>query len=199
MTSPIVIGVDEAGRGALAGPVVAAAVILPKRFDRTLVNDSKQLTLKQREERYIYIQKKASFIGIATIEPEEIDRINILRASLKAMAICISKYKKSPTHIKIDGNKNPYDYGQPLHFDPRPIIETIIKGDQKIAEISAASIIAKVTRDHIMDIYHKTYPHYQFHIHKGYGTALHYDMLFKHGPACIHRKSFNLSKQTTLF
>jgi ribonuclease HII len=188
---PLIAGVDEAGRGCLAGPVVAAAVILSSSFDKSLLKDSKQLTAVKRKAIYDNLVNSSSNIGIGIISSEQIDSINILNATYKAMEASVAELTLQPESILIDGNQVPP--GLLKNGD------AIIKGDQKIPEISAASIIAKVTRDRLMIEYHKQFPEYEFDKHNGYGTELHYDMVFKYGPCPIHRKSFNLTKQQTLF
>ena len=186
-----IAGVDEAGRGCLAGPVVAAAVILSPEFKQSLLNDSKKLTPEKREEAFSALYASPSIISVGIISPEEIDHLNILNATLKAMIQSVQKLTTQPTQVLIDGNKVP-----PALSD---IGEAIVKGDQKIPEISAASIIAKVTRDRLMEDLHTRLPHYGFNIHKGYATEYHYEQLFKYGPSTSHRRSFNLSKQQSLF
>lgn len=190
----LIAGVDEAGRGALAGPVVAAAVILPKGIENFGLRDSKKLTPARRETLFLEIEKRAVSVGIGVIEPEEIDRINILRATLKAMETALSLLNPSPGYILIDGN-------QPVKS--RIPQETIVKGDDRSISIAAASIIAKVTRDRLMTMLHETYPQYDFPGHKGYGTEEHRDAIKKYGPSPIHRKSFVLKpkshKQLSIF
>ena len=177
----IVCGVDEAGRGPLAGPVYAAAVILPKGYIIEGVNDSKKLSEKKREELFekIKAESLAFSIGIATAE--EIDEINILQATFLAMKRAVEGLQICPDYAMIDGNRKP-NISVPC--------ETIIKGDGKSASIACASILAKVSRDRYMLEMAEKYPEYQFEKHKGYGTKLHYEMLDKFGPCDIHRKTF---------
>lgn len=187
----LIAGVDEAGRGALAGPVVAAAVILTPDCDHQLFKDSKQLSPKKRACLYAYLLNSKAYISIGVKSHKTIDRLNILSASLLAMKEAILCLPIKPDKVLIDGNKTP-----PLHNYQ---LTAIVKGDQLHSQISAASIIAKVTRDTIMQNCHSKFTHYQFDINKGYGTAKHYTQLFTHGPSSIHRKTFNLNKQQTLF
>ncbi len=182
----LVAGVDEVGRGSLAGAVVAAAVILtPERWIDGLA-DSKALSEKRRNELDVEIRKNALAWSIARAEVEEIDRINILQASLLAMKRAVEALEIQPEHLKIDGNQK----------IPMPIsMETIIKGDAKVASISAASIIAKVARDKEMLELDRKYPEYGFARHKGYPTKAHRDALQKYGALCCHRKSFKPVKE----
>ena len=177
----LVCGVDEAGRGPLAGPVCAAAVILPKGHIIEGVNDSKKLTEKKREELYDVIKNEAFAYSIAFADEKEIDDINILQATYLAMKRAVEGLNAKCDYALIDGNRMP-----PLEIDG----ETVIKGDAKSASIAAASILAKVTRDRLMLEYAEKYPEYQFEKHKGYGTKLHYEMLDKFGPSEIHRQTF---------
>ena len=175
----IIAGVDEAGRGPLAGPVVAAAVILNKDMDLEDIDDSKKILAKKRAELFPKIQSMAH--GIAVIDQEIIDEINILQAARLAMKQAVEKLIISPDILLIDGNQK-IDY---------PIEQwTIIKGDAKSSSIAAASILAKVTRDHIMEDYHREYPQYEFTRHKGYGTQRHRELIATYGPCPIHRKTF---------
>ena len=167
-----IAGCDEAGRGCLLGPVVAGAVILPKDFKCDLINDSKQLTEKQREEAYQIIKDNAIAWAVAEVSAEEIDQINILNASKKAMMLALEKLNHKVDMILTDAVKLPTD----LPF------EAIIKGDAKAMCIAAASIMAKVTRDHICYELDKLYPDYKIAQHKGYGTKAHMDVLKKFGP-----------------
>ncbi len=190
----LVAGVDEAGRGSLAGPVVAAAVIFPKGTENFGLRDSKKLTPARREALFGEIEQRAVSVAIGVVEPEEIDRINILRATLKAMGMALSLLNPSPDYILVDGN-------QPVKSDiPQ---ETIVKGDDRSMSIAAASIIAKVTRDRLMTMLHENYPQYNFPGHKGYGTEEHRDAIKKYGSSPIHRKSFVLKpkshKQFSIF
>ena len=167
-----IAGCDEAGRGCLLGPVVAGAVILPKNFKCDLINDSKQLTEKQREEAYQIIKENAIAWAVAEVSAEEIDQINILNASRKAMQLALAKLDHQYDMILTDAVKMKVD----LPF------EAIIHGDAKAMCIAAASIMAKVTRDHICYELDKKYPEYQISKHKGYGTKLHMELLKKYGP-----------------
>ena len=167
-----IVGCDEAGRGCLLGPVVAGAVILPKNFKCDLINDSKQLTEKQREEAYQIIKDNAISWAVAEVSPEEIDEINILNASKKAMMLALAKLDHDYDMILTDAVKLPTD---------KPF-EAIIKGDAKAMCIAAASIMAKVTRDHICYELDKKYPQYEIAKHKGYGTKLHLEKLREYGP-----------------
>lgn len=176
-----IAGIDEAGRGPLAGPVVAAAVILPPDQDIEGVFDSKQLTPEQRDVCFERIESVALHIGVGIVGHREIDRINILQATYKAMRLAVSKLGMRPDLCLIDGS--------PIRrFGYRH--ECIVEGDCKSISIAAASIIAKVTRDRIMCEYDKKYPKYGFANHKGYSTPEHRECLMKHGACAIHRKSF---------
>lgn len=177
----IVCGVDEAGRGPLAGPVCAAAVILPKGHIIEGVNDSKKLTEKKREMLFDKIIDEALDYSIAIATPEEIDEINILQATFLAMNRAVVGLKTEPDFVMVDGNREP-----PISYP----VQTIVKGDGKSMSIAAASILAKVTRDRYMVEIAEKYPQYQFEKHKGYGTKLHYQMLDEHGPCEIHRQTF---------
>ena len=178
-----VAGVDEAGRGPLAGPVVAAAVILPEEFSSNQLNDSKKLSSSKREKIYNELMNVDSKVisAFAVIDEVVIDKINILRATHMAMAQASSTLSIEPSFVIIDG--------MPIKDFPFNN-ESIIKGDSKSLSIAAASVIAKVERDRIMLNYSKEYPEYKFEKHKGYGTKLHLDALKKFGPCKIHRKSF---------
>jgi len=178
-----IAGVDEAGRGALAGPVVAAAALLPKGNIIPGLKESKQLTELKREKFYDEILSQALTTGVGIVSNEEIDRSNILKATLKAMAQAVSSLKFKPDYVLIDGN------AAPSISIPH---QTIIKGDQKSASIAAASIIAKVTRDRMMYRYHESYPQYGFDRHKGYGTRQHLAAISQFGACEIHRHSFKL-------
>ncbi|MEI2740731.1 MAG: ribonuclease HII [Chitinophagaceae bacterium] len=177
-------GCDEAGRGCLAGPVFAAAVILPKDFHHPLLNDSKQVTEKNRSELRIIIEASAISFGVASIDNDEIDRINILKASFKAMHIALGKLKKKPQLLLIDGNR----------FVPYKKIphRCIIKGDATFASIAAASILAKTYRDEYMMTLYEEFPHYAWDNNKGYGTATHRAAIEKYGQCKYHRKTFRL-------
>lgn len=188
-----VAGVDEVGRGSLAGPVVAAAVLLPRNSNLFAgVDDSKKLTPQKREECYQVIIEHALAIGVGMVEAPDIDRMNIGRASLKAMRLAVEAMKRNPDFLLIDGNQ----VIPALSLNQKPII----KGDAKSLSIAAASIIAKVTRDHLMEKLARVYPSYRFDIHKGYGTAKHLEELRNFGPTPIHRLSFGAIKNYfTLF
>lgn len=183
-------GVDEAGRGALAGPVVAAAVVFTDKTDVTLFSDSKMLSEKKRELLYDVIMQTCD-VGISSLSAKTVDKYNIFQSTMKAMSFSVKNLPCVPDKVLVDGNKVP----QLGDIE----VEAIVKGDQKIPEISAASIIAKVTRDRIMVACQEAYSDYGFDIHKGYGTKQHYDAVFEHGPCVLHRRSFNLSRQETLF
>ena len=177
----LVCGVDEAGRGPLAGPVCAAAVILPPELAIPGLNDSKKLTDKKRRELYDVITAEAVSYGIAFASEKEIDEINILQATFLAMARAMEKLTPQPELALIDGNRAK-DFGLP--------VRTIVKGDSLSASIAAASILAKVTRDQLMEQYDEAYPQYGFAVHKGYGTKRHYEALREFGPSPIHRMTF---------
>jgi ribonuclease HII len=179
-------GCDEAGRGCLAGPVFAAAVILPKRFSHPLLNDSKQLTEAERDELRPIIEKKAVAWAVGIVDHEEIDRINILKASFKAMHLAIDQLQTRPGLLLIDGNRfTPY-FGV-LH-------QCIIQGDGKYASIAAASVLAKTHRDEFMQSLHIEHPHYGWEQNKGYGTAFHRKQIKEHGLSPYHRKTFRWNK-----
>lgn len=177
----VICGVDEAGRGPLAGPVVAAAVVMPQGLIIDGVNDSKKLTAKKREKLFDIICEKAVFYNIACASVEEIEKINILNATFLAMQRAVSGIEKEPDIVLVDGNRLPnWSYNS----------EAIIKGDSISHSIACASILAKVKRDRIMLEESKKYSQYLFEKHKGYGTKLHYEMIYKYGISPIHRKSF---------
>ena len=177
----VICGVDEAGRGPLAGPVCAAAVILPLHLEIPGLNDSKKLTDKKRRELFPIICEKALAYGIAFADEKEIDEINILQATFLAMKRAVEKLSVKPDHILVDGNKVP-DFGISAQY--------VVKGDSLSASIAAASVLAKVTRDDLMLELAEKYPEYSFEIHKGYGTKAHYAALTEHGPSAVHRLSF---------
>lgn len=177
-------GCDEAGRGCLAGPVFAAAVILPKDFYHPLLNDSKQLSEAQREELRPCIEQNAIAWAVAQIEPQEIDRINILKASFKAMHGAIDQLRVRPELLLIDGNRFIPYLGLP-HV-------CMVKGDAHFASIAAASVLAKTYRDDYMMELHKQLPHYGWDQNKGYATRQHQQALEAHGPSLFHRRSFRL-------
>jgi ribonuclease HII len=184
-----VAGIDEAGRGPLAGPVVAAVVILPGNFRSGSLNDSKKLSPDVRDRLFEELTSRAEIHwAIAIVENEEIDRLNILRATHEAMRRAVAQLTEPPDHVLIDG----------LEVRPFPIAQTaLVGGDALSLSIAAASIIAKVTRDRLMIAMDARYPQYGFAAHKGYGTAQHLANLRAHGPCPIHRKSFEPVLQTT--
>ena len=176
-----VCGVDEAGRGPLAGPVCAAAVILPPEIEIPGLNDSKKLTDKRRRALYDVIIENAVSYGIAMVHEKEIDEINILQATFNAMEQAILQLSVKPAMALIDGNRE----------RPFPVpVQTVVKGDSLSANIAAASILAKVTRDRYMEEMAEKYPQYGFEVHKGYGTKAHYAALTEHGMSPIHRRTF---------
>ena len=177
----MICGVDEAGRGPLAGPVCAAAVILPKGLELPGLNDSKKLTDKKRRELFPIIKEQAIAYGIGLASHEEIDGINILQATYLAMERAIAQLEGKADFALIDGNRAK-DFGLP--------VRTVVKGDSLSASIAAASILAKVTRDDIMMEMADKYPEYGFDVHKGYGTKAHYEALRAHGHSPIHRMTF---------
>jgi ribonuclease HII len=181
-----IAGCDEAGRGPLAGPVVAAAVILPDRYTHSGIKDSKQLTPLKREHMFAVIERDALSIGIGIVEPAMIDAINILMASLMAMGKAVSALVPPPDYLLIDGTHR-------IQHVPIPQ-EPIIRGDSLSISIAAASIIAKVSRDRIMSEYHEHYPQYNFIQNKGYGTREHKEAIQNHGLCTIHRKSFRITR-----
>ena len=176
-----ICGVDEAGRGPLAGPVCAAAVILPPNLVIPGLNDSKKLTDKKRRELAPLIREQALAYGIAFATHEEIDSINILQATFLAMERAVAQLQIRPDLLLIDGNREK-DFGIP--------VQTVVHGDSRSANIAAASVLAKVTRDDYMLEMAKQYPEYGFEIHKGYGTKMHYDALRTNGACPIHRQTF---------
>lgn len=178
-------GCDEAGRGCLAGPVVAAAVILPKGYKNIMLDDSKKISEKNRNELRIEIEKNAVAIGIGIVEERKIEKINILQASLLAMHLAIKNLAIKPSHLAIDGNK----------FNPYPKIDhtCVIKGDGKYLNIAAASIIAKTKRDEIMKGLSEIYPEYLWNQNKGYPTKKHKNAISEFGITKYHRKSFKLT------
>jgi len=176
-----ICGVDEAGRGPLAGPVCAAAVILPEHLEIPGLNDSKKLTDKKRRELFPIIQEKAIAYGIAFASEQEIDDVNILQATFLAMQRAIDQLEGKAKFALIDGNREK-DFGLP--------VMTVVKGDSRSANIAAASVLAKVTRDQYMEELAGKYPEYGFEIHKGYGTKAHYAALTEHGASEVHRKTF---------
>ena len=185
-----VAGIDEAGRGPLAGPVVAAAVVLPGNFSHKLLTDSKKLSPRTRDHLHAELLANADVrLGVAVVGSQEIDRINILRATHEAMRRAVAALSSAPDHVLIDG----------LPVRPFPIPQTaLVGGDGLSFSIAAASVIAKVTRDRLMIEYDAEFPEYEFARHKGYGTALHLERLRKHGPCEIHRRSFLPVRQALL-
>jgi ribonuclease HII len=176
-----IAGIDEAGRGPLAGPVVAASVILRKGIKIVGLKDSKKVSEKERENLYNEIQNFSLDIGIGIVGPEDIDRLNILRATKLAMQLAVANLSKTPDILIIDA----------LSLPAVPVKQlSLVKGESKSASVAAASIIAKVIRDRIMFDYHKQYPCYNFDKHKGYSTKEHLEMIRLYGPCPIHRKSF---------
>lgn len=176
-----ICGIDEAGRGPLAGPVCAAAVILPERLDIPGLNDSKKLTDKKRRELFPIIKEQAVAFGLGWASQEEIDEINILQATFLAMSRAVEQLKIRPDLALVDGNRAPA-----LDLP----VETVVKGDSLSASIAAASVLAKVSRDDVMLRMAEEYPGYGFEVHKGYGTKAHYEALRKFGPSPIHRRTF---------
>ena len=181
-----IAGVDEAGRGPLAGPVVAAAVIFPREFRNKEINDSKKLSAAKRETLYDIIKNEAIAVGVGVADSDLIDQINILRASLQAMSEAVQELNTAPDYLLVDG----------LHRVPLPTPQkTIVKGDALSISIAAASIIAKVSRDRIMEMYHRQFPQYNFIRNKGYGTEEHRIALKEFGMCKIHRRSFHLKNR----
>ena len=176
-----IAGIDEAGRGPLAGPVVSAAVILPIGFDGAGITDSKKLTQRQRTLLYEHIYAESTAVSIGIVDAVEIDRINILQAAKLSMAMAVANLRPQPDYLIIDGNFN-----IPSCLPQQPIV----KGDTRSVSIAAASIVAKVSRDSLMHRYHDDYPKYGFDRHKGYPTKAHKAAIGTHGPCLIHRRSF---------
>ena len=183
-------GCDEAGRGPLAGPVVAAAVVLPEGYSNPLLNDSKQLTAKQRERLRVDIERDTIW-AVAVVEPADIDRLNILHASTHAMCLAVQSLPAKPDFLLIDGNRFYYETDIPF--------QCFVKGDARYMSIAAASILAKTHRDKLMEQLHTQYPLYGWNRNKGYPTAEHYRASEQHGITPHHRRSFNLYRQHTLF
>ena len=177
----LIAGTDEAGRGPLAGPVVSAAVILPSGFDDQGVDDSKKLVPARREQLYARIHSEAHAVGIGVVEAADIDRINILQAARRSMALAVGQLSPQPDFVLVDGN---CDIPLPL---PQ---QAVVKGDSRSISIAAASIIAKVLRDRMMQDYHRAFPQFGFDRHKGYPTKAHKAAIAAHGPCPIHRRSF---------
>ncbi len=184
----IIAGVDEAGRGPLAGPVVAAAVVLPPGFFLKDIRDSKQLSEKKRQRFYDIILHASLSWGLGVVEPSVIDRVNIFQATRMAMKEAVQQIKPAADYLLIDGAR-----AQRLHL---PVTqETIIRGDTLSLSVACASIIAKVSRDRIMEIYHHQFSQYNFINNKGYGTKEHLEAIRRHGPCKIHRRSFKGVKE----
>ncbi len=177
-----IAGIDEVGRGPLAGPVLAACVVLPDGFSLDGINDSKKLTERQRERAEARIRAEAVFIGIGSVEPDVIDQINILQATHQAMRLAYSQIAPPPDYVLIDG--------LPVRDFPCVNCQALVQGDSRSVSIAAASIVAKVARDRMMRAYDLVYPEYGFAGHKGYGSAKHLAALAQHGPCPIHRRSF---------
>jgi ribonuclease HII len=176
-----VAGVDEAGRGPLAGPVVAAAVVLPKEVSLPGLRDSKKLSPASREQWFVEIKNRSLGWGVAVVDESTIDEINILQATLLAMKQAVGQLSVRPDLLLIDGNRG---------IDSGIDQKTIVGGDDASISIAAASVLAKVTRDRLMDRYHQQYPEYEFSRHKGYGTRLHRERIRQYGPCPVHRKTF---------
>jgi ribonuclease HII len=193
------IGVDEAGRGALAGPVVAGAVLLPDSFDRTLLKDSKQLSAASRSFIYQTLKNSSAIIGVGIVNQKRIDQWNILQSTMVAMRRAVEQVVYRVHQVSsgqaleawIDGNRLPKGLPIPAF--------TLVKGDQLDPAISAASIVAKVTRDQLMERAHACYPQYGFSDHQGYATQSHYEAIYTYGVLPIHRQSFQLQQQGRLF
>ena len=190
LTNKIECGVDEAGRGCLAGPVTAAAVILPANYKNSRINDSKKLSEKERIILQREIIKDCISYSVSHVSPKIIDKINILNASIKAMHLSINKLKVKPNYILVDGNKF-------KRFKKIPH-KCVVKGDSKFLNIAAASILAKTYRDKLMENYHMKYPEYGWKDNKGYPTIRHRESLKKYGTVDIHRKTFKLYDGQTL-
>ena len=184
-------GCDEAGRGPLAGPVVAAAVILPDDYANPLLNDSKQLSERRRNLLREEIEREAVAWAVAVVEPEEIDRLNILHASTHAMCEAVNQLTDKHEFLIIDGNRFYNETDIPY--------QCVVKGDARYMPVAAASILAKTHRDEIMCRLHQQYPHYGWDRNKGYPTAEHFNAIEQYGPSPLHRRSFSLYRQHTLF
>lgn len=183
-------GLDEAGRGCYAGPVFAAAVVLPKDFHHPLLNDSKLLNERQRDELRPIIERESICFSVASVDNDTIDKINILQASFTAMHLCIDRLPIIPEYLLIDGNR----------FKPYPSLphQCIVKGDGKYAAIAAASILAKTYRDEFMKNLHISFPHYGWDTNKGYGTETHRNAIDTFGLCSHHRKSFNILRESAI-
>jgi ribonuclease HII len=185
----LIAGLDEVGKGALAGPIVAAAVILPDSFKARGIRDSKLLSPKKRESLFLHIIKNALQWSVGIVEHTLIDKVGIQQANALSFKKALHKLNLTPEYLLLDG----------LNIAPHPIEhEYIVKGDYKVLSIAAASIVAKVTRDHIMDTHHVNLPDYGFADHKGYGTVAHMKAIKEFGPSDIHRLSFNPMSKTNL-
>lgn len=179
-----VAGVDEAGRGPLAGPVVVAAVVLPQGWQPEVpLDDSKRMTPEAREAAFTAVRRHALDWRMTAVQPAEIDRLNILGATLAGMCRVVERLRPQPDYVLVDGNRLP-----PLQVPA----EALVKGDQRSLSIAAASVLAKVARDRIMAVYAIRYPHWGFERHKGYGTAMHREAMARHGRSPIHRESFRV-------
>ena len=177
-------GVDEAGRGPLAGPVVVAAVVLPREWrPEAPLDDSKRMSPEAREKAYRAVRRVALGWRMTAVQPEEIDRLNILGATLAGMSRVVERLRPPPDYVLVDGNRLP-----PLTVPS----EAVVKGDQRSLSVAAASVLAKVARDRIMVVYAARYPHWGFERHKGYGTAMHLAAIGRHGRSPIHRRSFKV-------
>lgn len=185
----LIAGIDEAGRGPLAGPVVAAAVILPPDYENPEIKDSKQLSPRKRERLYEIIKQDALSIGLGVVEASVIDAVNIFQATLMAMKEAVSNLSLKPDYLIIDGSC--------CIFVPLPQ-EAVVKGDSRSISVASASIIAKVSRDSIMEIYHRQFPQYNFLKNKGYGTGEHREAVKKYGRCKIHRRSFSFKEKSPL-
>ncbi|MCE5264880.1 MAG: ribonuclease HII [Deltaproteobacteria bacterium] len=181
----LIAGIDEAGRGPLAGPVIAAAVILPPRYRNPEITDSKKLSALQRERLYAVIHWVAVAVGIGITEAPEIDTLNILQASLVAMKEAVLELSPRPDYLLIDG-LNGVDLAIPQ--------ETIVRGDSRSVSVASASIVAKVSRDRLMEMYHRQFPQYNFHRNKGYATQEHREAILRFGRCKIHRRSFRIAE-----
>lgn len=179
----LIAGIDEAGRGPLAGPVIAAAVILPPRYRNSEINDSKKLSALQRERLYGVIQRDAVSVGIGITEAPAIDLLNILQATLAAMKEAVLELSTHPDYLLIDG-LNRIDLAIPQ--------ETIVRGDSRSVSVASASIVAKVSRDRLMEMYHRQFPQYNFRCNKGYATREHREAILRFGRCKIHRRSFRI-------
>lgn len=185
----LIAGIDEAGRGPLAGPVIAAAVILPPDYEYPGIDDSKKLSSRQRERLYVVIERDAVAIGIGVVEAPVIDAVNILQATLAAMKEAVLSLSPPPDYLLIDG-LNRISVAIPQ--------ETIVRGDGRSISVASASIVAKVSRDRIMEMYHRQFPQYNFLRNKGYGTREHRDAILKYGRCKLHRSSFRLAETDDL-